>query len=121
MKIKKIRIIEKKNYSFFSGYNNEITDMSYMFYECSSLLSLPDISKWNTNKVTNISFMFSICSSLLSLPDISKWNTNNVTNMSDMFFGLKESLEIPRKYLKNKIYKIQYFFKYILKINLINL
>ena len=27
---------------------NHITDMSYMFYGCSSLLSLPDISEWNT-------------------------------------------------------------------------
>ena len=25
-----------------------ITDMSYMFYECSSLISLSDISLWNT-------------------------------------------------------------------------
>ena len=33
------------------------------------------------NNVTNISEMFSWCSSLSSLPDISKWNTNNVTDM----------------------------------------
>ena len=30
------------------------------------------------NNVTNMSWMFSDCSSLISLPDISKWNTNNV-------------------------------------------
>ena len=30
-------------------------------------------------------FMFSRCTSLASLPDISKWNTNNITDMSDMF------------------------------------
>ena len=70
-----IKLIENKN----------ITNMSFMFSGCSSLLSLPDISKWNTNNVTNMSGMFSGCSSLLSLPDISKWNTNNVTNMSYMF------------------------------------
>ena len=52
-----------------------------MFYECSSLKSLPDISKWNTNNVTDMSNMFCGCNSLQSLPDISKWNTNNVTNM----------------------------------------
>ena len=48
-----------------------IKDISYIFYECSSLLSLPDISKWNTNNVNNMSYMFSGCSSLKSLPDIS--------------------------------------------------
>ena len=56
--------------------------MNNMFYCCSSLSSLPDISKWNTNNVTNMNNMFYGCSSLTSLPDISKWNTNNVTNMS---------------------------------------
>ena len=44
--------------------------MSYMFYNCESLLFLPDISKWNTNNVKDMSSMFSYCKSLLSLPDI---------------------------------------------------
>ena len=30
--------------------------------------------------------MFAGCSSLKSLPDISKWNTNNVTDMSGLFY-----------------------------------
>ena len=32
--------------------------------------------------ITNINSMFLDCFSLISLPDISKWNTNNVTNMN---------------------------------------
>ena len=61
--------------------------MSFLFYGCSSLSSLPDISKWNTNIVNNMSYMFCGCSSLSSLSDISNWNTNNVNNMSYMFLG----------------------------------
>ena len=53
--------------------------MINIFYECSSLISLPDISKWKTNNVTDMSYMFYRCSRLSSLPDISKWKTNNVT------------------------------------------
>ena len=34
--------------------------------------------------ITNMSCMFRDCSSLLNLSDISKWNTNNVTDMSCM-------------------------------------
>ena len=64
---------------------DKVTDMSNMFFKCSSLSSLPDISKWNTNKVTDMSYMFFWCKSLSSLPDISKWNTNNVIDMSSMF------------------------------------
>ena len=51
---------------------NRISDMSYMFYDCSSIFSLPNISKWNTSNITNMSYMFSNCSFLFSLPDISK-------------------------------------------------
>ena len=62
-----------------------ITDMSYMFAGCSSLLLLPDISNWNTINVKNMAYMFSSCILLNSLPDLSKWNTMNVTDMSYMF------------------------------------
>ena len=41
-----------------------VTDMSYMFYGCSSLISLPDISKWDTKNV-NMSNMFDKCHNLL--------------------------------------------------------
>ena len=47
-----------------------------------------------------MSYMFSKCSSLTSLPDISKWNTNNVTNMSGMFNNCKKDLNIPSKFIK---------------------
>ena len=59
--------------------------MSYIFDNCSSLISLPDISKWNTNNVNTLIGIFSGCLSLITLPDISKWNTNNVKNMSYLF------------------------------------
>ena len=52
--------------------------MNSMFCDCSSLQSLPDISKWDTKNVTNMSFMFYNCSSLQSLPDISKWDTKKL-------------------------------------------
>ena len=77
-----------------------ITNMSGMFNGCSSLSSLPDISKWNTSNVTNMSGMFYGCSSLSSLPDISKWNTSNVTDMRNMFDRCKDSLNIPEKFKK---------------------
>ena len=35
------------------GLNN-VSDISEMFYDCSSLKELPDISKWNTSNVTNM-------------------------------------------------------------------
>ena len=39
-----------------------------MFADCSSLTSLPDISKWNTSKVKYMSGMFDGCISLDKRP-----------------------------------------------------
>ena len=50
--------------------------MREMFANCSSLSSLPDISKWNTTNVKDMDEMFGYCSSLISFPDISKWKLN---------------------------------------------
>ena len=60
-----------------------VTNMSSMFWGCSSLTSL-DVTHFNTEKVTDMNSMFSSCSSLTSL-DVTKFNTANVTNMSYMF------------------------------------
>ena len=45
--------------------------MNYVFTDCSSLKSLPDISKWNTSNVEHTKCLFKNCSSLKLLPDIS--------------------------------------------------
>ena len=79
------------------GINN-ITNLKYMFYGCKSLVSINNMSNWNTSHVTNMSHMFEGCSSLSTLPDISKWNTSNVTHMIAMFSGCKKSLKIPSKF-----------------------
>ena len=61
----------------------KVTNMSYMFFQCSSLTSL-DVTHFNTAKVTNMNRLFSYCSSLTSL-DVTHFNTAKVTNMNSMF------------------------------------
>ena len=61
----------------------KVTNMSYMFFKCSSLTSL-DVTHFNTAKVTNMNRLFSYCSSLTSL-DVTHFNTAKVTNMNSMF------------------------------------
>ena len=104
-------IIDNKEYEITNKFNVEnynnnrlkiklkkiynITNMSYMFSGCSSLLSLPDISKWNTNNITDISHMFSGYILLYTLPDISNWVTDNATNMNYMFSGCLSLTFLP--------------------------
>ena len=46
--------------------------MCDLFEVCIKLISLLDISKWNTSNITDMKAMFWECNSLISLPDISK-------------------------------------------------
>ena len=64
--------LEKYNYDISEWNINKVTDISYLFYNCESLTSLPDISEWITNNITDISYLFYNCESLTSLPDISE-------------------------------------------------
>ena len=61
----------------------KVTDMSYMFYYCSSLTSL-DVTHFNTANVTDMHYMFSSCVALTSLY-LTNFNTEKVTYMDGMF------------------------------------
>ena len=65
----------------------DVTDMSYMFYNCQNLNSL-DLTSFNTANVTDMNHMFYGCYRLASL-DLTSFNTANVTNMSYMFYNCK--------------------------------
>ncbi len=65
----------------------EVTNMSWMFYNCSKLTSL-DVSQFNTSKVTDMNSMFGACFELTSL-DLSSFNTSKVTNMCALFLNCK--------------------------------
>ena len=64
---------------------SEVTEMRYMFYNCTQLNSL-DVSGFNTAKVTNMGYMFSSCTALTSL-DVSNFNTAQATDLRSMFSG----------------------------------
>ena len=55
---------------------NKVTNMSYMFYDCSSLKEL-NLSNFITDNVIDMSYMFYECSSLIEI-NLSNFNTNNV-------------------------------------------
>lgn len=61
----------------------QVTDMSYMFYNCYALEEL-DLSNFNTANVTSMFRMFYYCSALTSL-DVSGFNVAEVTVMTGMF------------------------------------
>ena len=65
--------------SFYSA----VTDMNYMFYECSGLTSLV-LTGFTTASVTDMRYMFYGCSSLTTL-DVSTFEITGDANISSMF------------------------------------
>ena len=80
--------------------------MSGLFYECSSLQSLPDISKWNINNINDMSWMFNGCEILNSLSDISKWYKNIA---KDKYIMNMSKINITINIDKNEVNKNIYF------------
>lgn len=64
-----------------------MTNASYMFYDCSYLVSI-DVADFDTSNITDMHSMFGGCTVLADL-DASGFNTGNVANMSEMFSGCK--------------------------------
>lgn len=62
---------------------SKFTDMSYMFYGCTSISNI-DVSRWNVGNVTDMTGLFYGCTSLNSL-NIEGWNTSSVSNMTNLF------------------------------------
>jgi len=97
-----------------SKWNTEnINNMNSLFEECTSLKELPDISIWNIKKVNNINSIFKGCSFLISLPDISNWNINDINNMSSLFEGCSSLKTLPdiSKWNMKKINNISKIFQ----------
>ena len=89
-----------------------VTSMSYMFYACSSLQSVP---LFNTQNVNNMANMFQNCSSLQSVP---LFNTQNVNNMSYMFYNCYSLQSVPLFNTQN-VNNMSYMFYNCVSLNFI--
>ena len=83
-----------------SGFEtSNVTNMSYMFDNCSKLTSL-DLSGFDVTNVTNMSYMFQNCVKLPSI-DVSNWNASKVENMFKTFCACSSITELNLKGFTN--------------------
>ena len=66
---------------------SEVTNMSGMFYGCSSLTNLTPLANWDVSNVTSMYYMFAGCSSLRDLNALANWEVSSVESMGNMFDG----------------------------------
>ena len=78
----KLKAIEGMSYLNTS----QVTNMSFMFYYCSSLKSF-DLSNFNTSNVTEMEYMFGDCSDLHTIYVGDGWSTDKVTKSNYMFLN----------------------------------
>ena len=99
----------------------EVTDMSFMFWNCKNLSSL-DLTNFNTTKVEDMSGMFSSCQKLSSLTLSESFNTANVTDMSNMFSycNMLEKLNLSN-FNTTKVEDMSYMFYMCQKLTELNL
>ena len=90
----------------------KITNASWMFCGCTELLSLSDISKWNSKDIINMSHMFEGCKNLKNINELLLFNTNKVKDMSYMFYECTslESLNVIGRWDTNDVQNISYMF-----------
>ena len=140
---------KKGKYTIEYSFKNNITKMSYLFSECTSLISVDfthfnsqnvtnmgalffkcaslseiNFTNFNTQNVVDMTCMFSYCSSLKGV-NISNFNTENVTNMTCMFSYCSSLKEIDLSKLNTQnVTNMSYMFSgssFLTNINLANL
>ena len=62
-----------------------VTNMSGMFENCTSITDLTPIKDWNTSSVTNMRYVFNQCENLVNASAINDWKIANVTDFYHMF------------------------------------
>jgi len=83
-----------------------ITNISYMFFDCDRLLSIPDIFMWDTSNINNMEYLFYGCTNLSSIPKIDCWKTEKVISMKHIFS--KTNLKSLPKIFKLDIKNLKY-------------
>lgn len=81
----------------FSDTSN-VTEMNFMFSECSNLTTIPLI---DTSNATNMNYIFDRCSRLTTIPQL---DTSKATNMSNMFYRCYALETVPLLDARNAIY-----------------
>ena len=100
---------------------NDLTNLSYMFYSCNSLNNINELKYLNTSKVTNFSNLFWGCSSLTDISAIKNWDVSQGINFSYLFTGCSSLINLLPLKNWNVEKGINFSFMFCRCLNLIDL
>ena len=116
----KYTVISKKGYhNAYYFITNNPKSFQLLFDNCINLVSVNFTSHFNSSNITNLSYMFYLCSSLISVR-LSGFDTFNVKTMSYMFYGCKalysiylQSFNTVNVEYMNEMFRNCYSLKYL--------
>ena len=73
---------------------NKINNLSYMFYNCSTLKSVKELKYLDTRDIVNTSYMFFKCSLLKNISALKNWDMSNCHDLSNMFSFCENLIDI---------------------------
>ena len=91
---------------------SNVTDMNFMFSECSQLTNLTPLTNWDTSSVTDMGVMFNNCSQLTDLTPLENWQTGKVTSTRYMFYGCNQLTDLAglENWQTGKVTGMRYMF-----------
>ena len=94
----KMKFSKKGKYQIKFCFKQLLTNINYMFSDCSSLISI-DLSHFNSSNVTNMRSLFYNCSSL-KIINFTNFDTYNVINMRGLFYGCSSIEKLDLSHFK---------------------
>ena len=88
-------------------FSEGVTNLSFLFCECTSLFNISALNKWDVSKVSDFSYLFDNCTSLTNIAPLRNWNVSNGINFSNLFYkctSLKSVMELKKWNVGNGIH-----------------
>ena len=99
---------------------NRLISTNYLFYDCSSLISI-DLSHFNTDNITDMNSMFDNCT-ILSVINLLNLHTNNAITMYSMFYKCSSLINLDLSNLNTEnVINMSYMFSKCYSLNSLNL
>jgi surface protein len=114
---KYFRPTQKGEYIIKLIFLKQMTDCSYMFSNCSNIISI-DLSSFDSSNVTHMNYMFSECYNLNEI-NLTNLKAYNVIDMNHMFNKCHEftKLEFPLSFSTQKITDMSFMFQECQKLS----
>lgn len=95
------------------NFNENVLDISYMFYSCYNLSTIVGLDSWDVSKVQDMHALFKNCNLFDDLNSLKNWDVSSVRDMNSMFHdcSLLKSLDALESWNVSNVTDMSYMFE----------